>query len=596
DDPDYRDTPLVSQVIKPSVRTVTPPEQRRSSGGRGGSFNRNQYQQHSGYQSYHNSQNHQHQQHRNYNYSNYNSNRYGQQKQLSPRSPQAPLSYTKEERLREDHHRTPTQEQQSPPPSVPVLSSSSSSSIVLPSLSSFSQLSFVPSSSTTLPPIHQISDGEQSYPTRDQNIALPQIIQLPKQNVDFISCNIPYEEKRIIEGLNMAAGQVNEPDFNLFCDSKIVYNLLAKKNSMEDISHEKFTEARQKSNPYEKVGNSIFMNRAAVKLACLDSLVGLTGIKRYDPVKESVFLFADLCGGPGGFTEYLLSRKQSWGEKVFGWGITLKNSQDFDFNRFHHETMPESHFKPCYGIDDTGDLYKEENIRDFAKVVKKETQEGGVDLVTADGGFDVKGQERYQESLLKQLILCQVITMFMTLRKNGDFVLKVFDIFTPFTGGIVWILYRHFEKLCIIKPLSSRPANSEKYIICRNLRENNPAIIDYLFKVNRKFNEIKYTTMNKSTLSPTTTSSSSLNQLLTQDYQQIPTPKEDINEIIDFSEINKDQGFLEYIKRKNIEIAKDQIEAIKQLMKFVDNPEMKPLNQEEYRRLCLQEWSLPNEE
>ncbi|CAG8597958.1 13123_t:CDS:10, partial [Funneliformis caledonium] len=511
DDPDYRDTPLLSRVIKPSVRTVTPPEQRRSSGGRGGSFNRNQYQQQS------------------------------------------------EERLREDHHRNPTQEHQPPPPSIPVLSSSSSSSTVLPSLSSISQLSFVPSSSsTTLPPIHQIADG----PTKDQSIVLPNIIQLPKQNVDFISCNFPYEEKRLIEGLNMVVGQVTEPDYNLFCDSKIVYNLLEKKNSLEDISHEKFTEARQKSNPYEKVGNSIFMNRAAVKLACLDSLFGLTGIKRYDPVKDNVFLFADLCGGPGGFTEYLLSRKQSWGEKVFGWGITLKNLQDFDFSRFHHETMPDSYFKPCYGVDGTGDLYKEENIRDFAKVVKKGTQEGGVDLVTADGGFDVKGQERYQENLLNQLILCQVITMFMTLRKNGDFVLKVFDIFTPFTGGIVWILYRHFEKLCIIKPLSSRPANSEKYIICRNLRESNPAIIDYLFN-----------------------------------YQQIPTlPKEDINEIIDISEIKKDQGFLEYIKRKNIEIAKNQIEAIQQLMKFVDNPEMKPLNQEEYRRLCLQEWSLPNEE
>ncbi len=47
---------------------------------------------------------------------------------------------------------------------------------------------------------------------------------------------------------------------------------------------------------------------------------------------------------------------------------------------------------------------------------------------------------------------------------DGDFVLKLFDVFTPFTGGIVWILYRHFEKICIIKPLSSRPANSERYL------------------------------------------------------------------------------------------------------------------------------------
>ncbi len=112
-----------------------------------------------------------------------------------------------------------------------------------------------------------------------------------------------------------------------------------------------------------------------------------------------------------------------------------------------------------------------------------------------------------------------------------------------------------------------------RYIICQNLRDNNPAIIDHLFKVNRKFNEIKSTMTNKSTLSPTTTSSSSLNQLLTQDYQQMPIlPKEDINEIIDISEINKDRGFLEYIKRKNIEMAKNQIEAIEQLLNFVDNP------------------------
>lgn len=30
------------------------------------------------------------------------------------------------------------------------------------------------------------------------------------------------------------------------------------------------------------------MNRAAVKLACLDSLVGFASVKRYDPVKELV--------------------------------------------------------------------------------------------------------------------------------------------------------------------------------------------------------------------------------------------------------------------------------------------------------------------
>ncbi|GBB83865.1 hypothetical protein RclHR1_10520003 [Rhizophagus clarus] len=602
EDPEYRNTPLLSQVNKPSVRTVAPPEQRRVGGGR---FNRNQYQQQSGYQqsSHHYSQNYHHhhhqQQHRNYNHynssdrSNYNSNKYNQKEQRSPQ--QASQSYnTREERHREDHrhNRYPTQEQKKP--QSPLTSNPPSSSPTLPSLPSFSNISQFSSdnsssSFSTLPPIQQID--------KDKNQ-----IQLPKQNTDFISCNIPYEEGKAIEGLRMVSGPViTEPDYNLFCDSEVVHDLLQKKNSIEGISHEKFTEARQKSNPYEKVGNSIFMNRAAVKLACLDSLVGFASVKRYDPVKELVFWFADLCGGPGGFTEYLLWRKHSWWrEKVLGWGITLKSGQDFEFNRFHRETMPIKCFKPYYGADGTGDLYKEENIIDFARIIKAGTKGDGVDLVTADGGFDVRGKEQYQEILLKQLILCQVVTMFMTLRKDGDFVLKLFDIFTPFTGGIVWILYRHFEKICIIKPLSSRPANSERYIICQKLRESNPeTIINYLLNVNKKFNEIK---SNESTLSPTTTSSSSLNRLLMQDNRESTTssrtsklPKEDINEIIDISEINKDQEFLKYLKQKNIEIAKNQIEAIKQLLKFVKNPEMR-LPQEEYKKLCLQEWRLPQSE
>ena len=49
----------------------------------------------------------------------------------------------------------------------------------------------------------------------------------------------------------------------------------------------------------------------------------------------------------------MLWRKHSWGEQAFGWGITLKNEQDFDFNRFHHEA-PKNRFKPCYGVDGTG--------------------------------------------------------------------------------------------------------------------------------------------------------------------------------------------------------------------------------------------------
>jgi hypothetical protein len=49
-------------------------------------------------------------------------------------------------------------------------------------------------------------------------------------------------------------------------------------------------------------------------------------------------------------------------------------------------------FKDNYNNDDInniskylGDLYKEENIKDFARTIKGGTKGDGVDLVTADG-------------------------------------------------------------------------------------------------------------------------------------------------------------------------------------------------------------------
>ncbi|CAJ0748849.1 10832_t:CDS:1, partial [Entrophospora sp. SA101] len=56
--------------------------------------------------------------------------------------------------------------------------------------------------------------------------------------------------------------------------------------SLNDIPHEKFTAARSKANPYEKIENYIFINRSAIKLACLDALFSFTRTKRYDPVKD----------------------------------------------------------------------------------------------------------------------------------------------------------------------------------------------------------------------------------------------------------------------------------------------------------------------
>ena len=94
--------------------------------------------------------------------------------------------------------------------------------------------------------------------------------------------------------------------------------------------------------------------------------------------------------------------------------------------------------------------------------------------------FQLLGRENIQEILSKRLYLCQFITGVSLCRsgdgilaeisegksrKNsgGNFLCKLFDVFTPFSVGLLYLLYLSFERISIHKPLTSRPANSERY-------------------------------------------------------------------------------------------------------------------------------------
>jgi hypothetical protein len=61
-------------------------------------------------------------------------------------------------------------------------------------------------------------------------------------------------------------------------------------------------------------------------------------------------------------------------------------------------------------------------------------------FMMADGGFDVSGSENAQEILNKQLLLCQFATAVAVLRPGGAFVCKLFDAFTPFTAGLIYLM------------------------------------------------------------------------------------------------------------------------------------------------------------
>ena len=79
-------------------------------------------------------------------------------------------------------------------------------------------------------------------------------------------------------------------------------------------------------------------------------------------------------------------------------------------------------------------------------------------------GISVEGEENIQEILTKQLVMCQFACALSILRRGGHFVCKLFDAYTPFTVGLIYLLHRSFERVCLFKPVTSRPANSERSV------------------------------------------------------------------------------------------------------------------------------------
>lgn len=225
---------------------------------------------------------------------------------------------------------------------------------------------------------------------------------------------------------------------------------------------EGFLEARDATNPFEQIGRSIFINRAAIKLANIDAVHHITKKTFTFDKKQSEepFTFVDVAAGPGGFTQYMQYRFPN----AKGYGMTLR-SEKLDWST---RALDISRFTAFYGPDNTGDLYT--NWEPFVQFVLSQ-QPDGVDLVTGDGGFDLEDTQdktllHRQEFLSSRLLLTQALVGIGCTKAEGNFVVKVFDTVTSISAQILFVLAQCFEAILIFKPVSSRPANAERYVLC----------------------------------------------------------------------------------------------------------------------------------
>ena len=118
------------------------------------------------------------------------------------------------------------------------------------------------------------------------------------------------------------------------------------------------------------------------------------------------------------------------------------------------------------GKDHSGDINNLDNIDDIYNNTSKINNKLFY-LITGDGGFDEGCNFNNKEQLHYHLILNEIYSCIKLQKQDGHFILKMFDIFTDTSIHLLYLLSLCYKEVYIYKPLTSRPTNSEKYIICK---------------------------------------------------------------------------------------------------------------------------------
>ena len=251
-----------------------------------------------------------------------------------------------------------------------------------------------------------------------------------------------------------------------------------------------------------------------------------------------------LAEGPGGFIEAIQLMRANDSDKYYGMTLVDKNDNIPGWKKSKSFLSKHSNVFIESGIDNTGNLLNVDNLWHCYNKYKNTMH-----LITGDGGFDFSVDFNKQEILSIKLIFCQICYALAMQKKGGTFILKVFDIFHQASIDLIYILSSLYEKVIIIKPNTSRSANSERYIVCKN------------YSLDNSYDIIK----SCSKLFPIINSDNPINRFLNIEIPYLYINKlEDINAIIGQQQLenilatlylldNNNQDKLDIIKKNNIQ-------------------------------------------
>lgn len=281
-------------------------------------------------------------------------------------------------------------------------------------------------------------------------------------------------------------------DFSIFCN-KTLYEYLNKiKSKINNIQH-LWDKYKKFTNTYEYIhtnlpntSNSICKYKPLSRSFFKMIEIGHT-FKIFDNLPSDKCNSFHLAEGPGGFIEALVKVRNNLDDRYYG--ITLESDSDYSipgWAKSHYFLKNNKNVIIESGLTKDGDLLKSENLIHYSDLYINK-----FDLITGDGGFDFTIDYNKQEFYSLKLIYAQVAYAIACQKTGGTFVIKMFDTFSLASLDILYILSCAYTEIMFYKPQSSRSANSEKYIICKNFRiQERKNLVVEMIKIIDRFDNI----------------------------------------------------------------------------------------------------------
>jgi len=185
---------------------------------------------------------------------------------------------------------------------------------------------------------------------------------------------------------------------------------------------------------------------------------------------ENDITVLNLGEAPGGFIQatahYRLKEYSRSNDTYYAYSLKPADKKDLGLSWDNPTTKTElaklnNDFNLKYA-----DLTKPNDLKRISREMKVDGKPVKADLITADAAYTHTKVYNYEEIVNYKIFFGEIVAAILNQKPGGSFVLKIFDLLTQVSRQMLLLLNHYYSEVFITKPDFSRPASSEKYLIC----------------------------------------------------------------------------------------------------------------------------------